>query len=150
MENAIDHDADLEARDSQGRTLLHRAVALGKVQLAEMLLVRRADPNAAVRFGATPLLLAVKSNNADKLVSLLLQYGADISSEDANGRNILYYLTEAVGERVELARCLLRNGAPVNGSSYHFMSRRTRPLQIAIHLKKYQLVSTTSLLFTIL
>jgi ankyrin repeat protein len=70
--------ANVNAADSTGRTALHYACALGRIELVEALL---AAPDIEVNVidfsGATPLSLATSSASADsQLVQLLLDHGA--------------------------------------------------------------------------
>ncbi len=63
------------ARDSFGRTPLAIVAALGRADVARLLLDRGADVNATDRFGDTPLTLAVWRGSRP-VVRLLLQRGA--------------------------------------------------------------------------
>lgn len=67
------HGAALEASDSNGHTPLHHAAALGKVEVAEALLARRAHVDALTHAAETPLHLAVGNSTgaAVGLVKLL-------------------------------------------------------------------------------
>ena len=51
---------DVNVRDSDGETLLHKAARAGDVRECEELLSRGADTEAADKFGRTPLFVAAR------------------------------------------------------------------------------------------
>ncbi len=76
----------LDAVDSQGRTALHHAAAVGNVQIAGFLIDNGADVNARDSSGRTALHLACAAFDADgPLVRCLLAAGADPDLADAEG-----------------------------------------------------------------
>ena len=78
-----DHCAN--ARDADGRTLLHLAVRHDRVDLAEMLIRHDVDVNTHDETGATPLREASSRAHA-RLVSMLLEHGADAGDVPASER----------------------------------------------------------------
>lgn len=65
--------ADVNAKDNDGRTPLHRMAETGGKELMELLLARGASVNAKDKFGATPLHYAVRGGHKD-VAELLSQH----------------------------------------------------------------------------
>ena len=109
---------DLEAKDKDGRTALLWAAALGKVELAELLLTRRdhgiADIGNTNNRGKTPLHLAAENNHV-ALVRVLLDYGADLHVRSDGGWTALHNAAER--GHVEVASQLLKWKADVNAGT---------------------------------
>lgn len=130
-------DADMQARDSRGRTVLHHAVIQGQVQLAEIALKKGADVNAADNEDLTPLLAAACVREADKLLPLLIKHGADVSAKDWRGQNALHFLTRGPRMYTELVGLLIDKGVSLDDreslSTY-------QPLHLAISFGRNKLV----------
>lgn len=115
----IDHGADFNAQDSYEDTVLNAAVGYGRVKVAEKLLEKGADVNAANFFGMTPVLEAARSyREINELLPLLMRYGADIKSRDSEGRNVLHYLAGNIVEHTDLARMLIEKGASLDDRTF--------------------------------
>ncbi len=82
----LDHDAQVDARDSSGDTALHWAAELGNLTMMRMLIAHKAAIDAANHQGVTPLMLAA-SHVQPGAVRLLLASGADPAKEDFTGRD---------------------------------------------------------------
>ncbi|PAF46643.1 hypothetical protein BKH46_06655 [Helicobacter sp. 12S02634-8] len=81
---------------SHGETALHKVVQFGNFRFAQALLKEGADPNIkdSIR-GNTPLHYAV--NKQDKnMITLLMQYGADMYIENNNGDTPARYILSRV------------------------------------------------------
>ena len=76
----IEHGADIEARESCGRTALHLAVNFGAVEVGRFLLEHGAKVDAVDMTDKTPLFTALEEGNYD-FCKLLLKYGADPNYE---------------------------------------------------------------------
>jgi hypothetical protein len=130
----IEHGADVQARDSFGRTPMTIAIS-NCPQAIEMLLASGVDINEQTRFG-TPLLIAARyqwfypesagssympGQIKEKLnaVKTLLEKGADPNARDSEGRNALMVLSlEKRGEKEmeTIAESLLNAGCYINAS----------------------------------
>ncbi len=110
----IDRDPSLmKAHSTDGWTPLHLAAFFGHADLANALLDRGADINAASTnaMNNTPLHAAAAGGNTP-LVKLLLERGADPNARQEGGWTALHSAAQA-GNR-EMVEVLLANGADVN------------------------------------
>lgn len=80
----LDHGAEIEARDAQGRTPLFVAASSGSAQIVRALVLAGADVNARSNSGATPLMLAASSGSLEA-VTFLLAGGADANAFTPDG-----------------------------------------------------------------
>ncbi len=120
--------AELNARDTQGNTTLIYAVANALVDVVEMLLKNKADPNLeSFSGGATPLweslgvlfnVTATERQNYKKIAKMLLEAGADPNfairgtslSRSLNGATQLAVNPITVEERDEILNLLRQYG----------------------------------------
>jgi hypothetical protein len=102
---------DVNARDSDGWTPLHRAVYEGKKETAELLLAHGADVNAKNNNLETPLGLAAYYGHKE-VAELLLAHGADVNAKNEPGETPL--LEAAEMGKADVAELLLGHGADVN------------------------------------
>lgn len=134
----VDSGADVDVKDSVGKTALHYAVDRGDARLVELLLDHKADVAAVDVTGCSPLLLAVDAGNR-RIAEMLRRRGAadvplisqaaalgdlKLAEEElrrgdgvteartADGATPLHYAAEH--GHIEIARLLLRRGAEVN------------------------------------
>jgi ankyrin repeat protein len=85
VEQLLKHGATVDARNFCGQTPLMLAVKRGYVHIAEVLLAAGASVSAVrSESGSTALHYAATCNDADTL-KLLLEKGADVTAEDADG-----------------------------------------------------------------
>lgn len=128
----IDQGADLEAKDTYGRTPLHNRAASGRGQIGA-LLARGGDVHARDNEGDTPLHKAARFANAEG-VRQLLERGADKTAVNAYGRTPLAVGLESCSNiQIEaiatIAGLLYEPGAPAKGGLVGFIDRalgRTR------------------------
>ncbi|OXU21978.1 hypothetical protein TSAR_015784 [Trichomalopsis sarcophagae] len=111
IDMVMNHGADVNAREPDRHSVLHRDIQNGRVKAVKMLLERRAEDNTTRFAGKTPLLDAARTNEADELLPLLMSYVADINVTDIHGFNILRCLTLCPDkEHVDLTRLLIEKG----------------------------------------
>jgi ankyrin repeat protein len=114
----IENNADLDSRDDFGRTALHWAALNGHKSMAELLLSKGANPNAAIHAGAragppgqTPLHFAAQ-NGYRNVCEALLAGKAELNAKDAYEQTPLHLAADrGFSSVVEL---LLTRGANVN------------------------------------
>ncbi|XP_058679127.1 B-cell lymphoma 3 protein [Ammospiza caudacuta] len=108
---------DLQARDYEGLTPLHVAVASGSRESVLLLLQHGADVDAGdIKSGRSPLLHAVE-NDSLEMAELLLQHGASVNAQSYAGCTALH---AAAGRGLlRLLRLLLRCGADCGLRNLH-------------------------------
>ncbi|XP_032940393.1 B-cell lymphoma 3 protein [Catharus ustulatus] len=108
---------DLQARDYEGLTPLHVAVASGSRESVLVLLEHGADVDAVdIKSGRSALLHAVESGS-EEMAELLLQHGASVNSQSYSGCTALH--AAAARGRLRLLRLLLRCGADCGLRNLH-------------------------------
>ena len=103
------HSADTSA------SALHWAAYDNDLGAARRLLAEGADPNAANRFGVTPLHEAATVGNAEMLKAML-EAGGNADAAFGEGETVL--MTAARAGNAESVRLLLEHGADVNASEH--------------------------------
>ena len=86
----IDNGGNVNDRDNQGRTALHRSCLECNLGVMKFLLDRGAKINAKDNGGMTPLHIACSYNRLDA-VQLLLLRGADLIATDNSGTTPLHF-----------------------------------------------------------
>ena len=131
--------ADLEARNPEGDTALHRAIETGMRRLLEALLARGADLRARTKNGETALHLAAL-HPEPAFADLLLAAGADPRALNADGESPLHWA--ALSGHIVVAQRLLARGADARqrtakGQSARDYARREGHVQIARLLERF-------------
>lgn len=99
---------NVNARDANRETPLHRAVERGMPRLSKLLIDAGANVRARSKHGETPLHLAAL--HADPILAeLLLAAGADANARNDAGESVLYWA--ALTGNTETARVLIERGA---------------------------------------
>ncbi len=94
----LDHGANTETPDIEGKTLLMEAVERQNKDILEMLLAHKANLNAQNPQGDGPLHFAIRSVYQDRydavpaIAELLLSAGADVNLQNKEGRTPLNHL----------------------------------------------------------
>ena len=107
----IERHVDVNTREADGTTPLHRAAHLDDVQAIGLLLRAGASVNVANRYGVTPLMLAA-TNGSVAAVDALLEAGGDASAVLPEGETVL--MTAARTGSPEVVASLIAHGADVN------------------------------------
>lgn len=128
----LDHHAQVDMRDRQGRSALHFAMLAGSYDCTRSLLEAGADSKQVDRYGRTPLhIVAMTVRRFDMgqfLVSILLEYGAEIEARDIYGHTPLLRATR--DDDGVVIEALLDHGADINT----LVSYGDTPLGVAIAL----------------
>ena len=119
------HGASLFTFDqTYGRTVLHAAAVNGCVELLQMLLQHKLDPNIQELRGETPLHFASRYERPD-VVRMLLEYGAVVNARDKGCVTPLHLASEE--GNLAVARLLVEHGANVDAED----DKGWTPLQVA-------------------
>jgi uncharacterized membrane protein YfcA len=118
--------ADLNARNADGYTPLHRAVETDMKRLAQALIARGADPRARSKNGETALHLAALHPEPD-FTDILLAAGADPQAKNADGESALFWAV--LSGHIVVAQRLLARGADPNATD----RKGNTPLHAAAH-----------------
>lgn len=106
--------ADVDARDTSGRTPLILACQYSRVSVVKVLIAHGAEINAKDQVGITPL-IKVSSVGNRGLVDFLISCGADVRARTIDGRSALHFACERFN--VPVARLLLSKGAEVDAET---------------------------------
>ncbi|KAI9852682.1 MAG: Ankyrin repeat domain-containing protein 44 [Vezdaea acicularis] len=128
----LDRGADIEGRDSYGRTPLISCSAVDRPQAIKMLLDAGADINATFENGGNALFVAIR-NSCEGNISMLLEYGADPFHQDGDGANALHM---AAYSNESIMQLLISKGVPLNAAA----EKGVTPLHLACESGNPELV----------
>ena len=112
MDNLVNHELELEARDNNGETPLHWAAAKGRPEVIRCLIDRGANVSAVNKKGQTPLLVSLKANHGNAS-EILLQHRSNVQVADKDGNTALH-LAVSVFDAPRILKQIIDNGADVN------------------------------------
>jgi ankyrin repeat protein len=107
IEKLLDRGVDINARDNQGKSVLHVS---GSISI-KLLISRGADIDAKDNYGQTPLYIAAHGS-CNITSELLIRQGADIHVRNNNGNTVLH--AAAHSGILSTIRLLLNRGADIN------------------------------------
>ena len=110
--------ADLDLRDSLGRTLLHNAARDGDIIRVEALIAAGADTHARGNMAATPLHMAAEAGHEygrGETAKALIDAGADVNAVDIEGYTPLHLAIR--NGHTGVTKALLASGAETSISS---------------------------------
>ncbi|QIF02829.1 ankyrin repeat domain-containing protein [Roseimicrobium sp. ORNL1] len=114
---------------SRGMSMLHEAIAYGKAQHAELLILHGVDVDAQDKQGQTPLHYAAIHNDLET-AKLLVTHKADQLVSDKFGNAPLWYAVFNARGRYELTRLYIEAGGPVSRKNKSGRS----PLDFAVQI----------------
>ena len=119
VEILLSAGADANVMDSTGASPLYLACKKGKTEVVKLLLSRGASPNSGTT-DMHPIHTACRGQHYDS-VKLLLEYKADVTVRDTNGKTALHRALEFTTRRSDnisdLSQLLLDKGADIDAES---------------------------------
>jgi ankyrin repeat protein/protein-L-isoaspartate O-methyltransferase len=121
IQRLVDKGADVNAQGYNGITPLHRAVQLGNIKVADLLIDHGADPNAYDKYSGavgpsdisgTVLQVAINLSPSEEMAKWLVERGAKPNRKDSNGNTELHLA--ALKGYADLTRLLVGRGADVH------------------------------------
>ncbi|RYP60561.1 hypothetical protein DL769_008049 [Monosporascus sp. CRB-8-3] len=107
--------ADIDMRDTNGETLLHKHVTSGDVPMVRFILSLGADPNLTDDSGRSPLHAAVADGGreiAPEMVKRLRKKGANMNAQNSLGQTALHIAV--LWGRADVVHMLCQSGADLN------------------------------------
>jgi len=108
----VEHGADVNAKDYEGKTVLLRPCVLSEPELVSLILSKGGEPDFLIaEDDMTPVKMAMHYNQPET-VKALLKCGADVNLRTHNKRTYLHEAADDVD--LKMARILIEAGADVN------------------------------------
>lgn len=104
----------VNVKDKHGETPLHRAVALGRMEVVQRLVKKGADINAQDNRGRSPLHIALGLKNF-AIAFWLIEQGGKTNLKDKNGNTALHMAAAKGFEEIIVA--LLKKNPPINATN---------------------------------
>ena len=115
LQEFLSKGADVNARDSNSKTVLMMASEEGHTDIVKILLAKGADVNAKMNDDVTALIWAASEGHSD-IVNTLLANGADVNAKKNDNTTALMYA--ASKGYIDIVKTLLVNGAYVYPDKY--------------------------------
>jgi len=113
VRSAIEHGADIEARDKTGVTALMFAAGYSHIpDIITLLIKKGADLKARDMIGGTILMAAAGHNQEPDIITRLIKHGADIEARDRVGKTALMFAS-GYNRNTEIMLRLLSHGADI-------------------------------------
>ena len=114
IERLLKRGANINTKDSTGRTPLHAASYNDHINIVNFLISNGADVNAKSNVDATPLHMASYSGHAD-IVNFLVSKGANVNAKDNGGRTPLH--AASYNGHADIVSFLIGKGADINAKA---------------------------------
>lgn len=89
VKSFLEDGTNINAKDDKyGATPLHEAASRGHIEIAKLLISKKANVDSKGKYGETPLHRAVLGGHAD-LVDLLIQKKANVNAKEDDGTTVL-------------------------------------------------------------
>ncbi|XP_028395304.1 uncharacterized protein LOC114519378 [Dendronephthya gigantea] len=105
---------DVNAKDTDGWTVLHSAVTEGTLEIVKYLVQKGADLNGKKTNGSTVLHSAVAKGNLE-IVKYLVEHDGDVNGRDTDGWTVLH--SAITDGTLEIVKFLVEKGADINGKN---------------------------------
>lgn len=145
----IEEGTDVNIQDKAGATALMYTVRNTNYEMVEFLLKNGADVNIRDITGETALYYSIEHNsfgqeneteNAIKILNLLIKYGADVNTKNDEGTSLLdVSYRSSKSENKEMFKILVENGFDLESRINDDDSDYT-PLMIAVYKEDYDMV----------
>lgn len=133
---SISKDLNLDIADSDGETLLWKAVQWGKISAVEVLLNAGANINIPDLEGWTPLHIAVQNQDVN-MVDLLLRFDPEINAQNKYGNTAIWIAVFYAKGRDNIINLLLDSDA----DPYQTNNSGINAIQLAQLIANYDNVS---------
>ncbi|XP_062609750.1 ankyrin repeat and SOCS box protein 8-like isoform X1 [Saccostrea cucullata] len=124
----LNHDADVNVKDSTNRTPLHYATLANRSDVVNLCIENGADVNHQTSSGKTALMYAVQEKNL-AIVQAIVDAGADVSLKDVKGGTALEICLLSGGRtaNTDIVKALLQAGSDPNAENLY----KATPLMLA-------------------